>query len=280
MDDAGDERWISVAGITTRWSAGQGAGRPLVLINGLGANIEMWRPLRRALAPRRTVAFDAPGTGRSPTPATPLTLAQLAGLVSGSLDRLGLHEIDLLGYSFGGAVAQLVARRDRTRVKRLILAGSTSGWGSFSIHPLALAGLATPARYYLGRRGDRLSRLAFGDGRRATFRNLDAARSALPPSTLGYWWQLLAIAPWSSHGWLDQLPQPTLVLVGDRDRAAPAANSRFLAERIPNARLRVVKGAGHLLLMTDDVSAVAASIDDFLTDRDPVDQSDRPLAAR
>jgi poly(3-hydroxyoctanoate) depolymerase len=274
MADAG-ERWLDVDGITTRWSIGPGSGRPLVLINGLGANIEMWAPLRRALAGRRTVAFDAPGTGASPTPRTPLGLTQLAGLVSAALDKLGFDEIDLLGYSYGGAVAQVLARRDQRRVKRLILAGSTSGWGGFSIHPLAVAGLATPARYYLGRRGDTVSRVAFGDGREATFANLDTARSALPPSTLGYWWQLLSIALWSSHGWLDQISQETLVLVGDRDRAAPAANSRFLAERIPHARLRVIEGAGHLMLMTDDVEEVARTIDDFLAG-----QSARPLAAR
>jgi len=225
----------------------------------------MWAPLRRALAGRSTIAFDAPGTGGSPTPHSPLGLAQLAALVSASLDRLGFDEVDLLGYSFGGAVAQVMARRDHRRVNRLVLAGSTSGWGGFSIHPLAVAGLATPARYYLGRRGDTMSRLAFGDGRDATFHNLDAARAALPPSTLGYCWQLLSIALWSSHGWLDQIPQETLVLVGDRDRAAPIANSRFLAERIPRARLRVVEGAGHLMLMTDNVDAVARAIDAFLT---------------
>ena len=274
MADAG-ERWLDVDGVTTRWSIGPGSGRPLVLVNGLGANIEMWAPLRRALAGRRTIAFDAPGTGASPTPRTPLGLTQLATLVSASVDQLGFDEIDLLGYSFGGAVAQVLARRDRQRVKRLILAGSTSGWGGFSIHPLAVAGLATPARYYLGRRGDTVSRLAFGDGRAATFANLDTARIALPPSTLGYWWQLLSIALWSSHGWLDQISQETLVLVGDRDRAAPMANSKFLAERIPRARLCVVEGAGHLMLMTDDVEEVAQTIDNFLAG-----QSARPLAAR
>jgi poly(3-hydroxyoctanoate) depolymerase len=275
MADASDERWTNVDGVTTRWSVGPGAGRPLLLVNGLGANIEMWEPLRRALAGRRTVAFDAPGTGGSPTPRTPLGLVQLAALVSASMDRLGFGEIDVLGYSYGGAVAQVMARRDRRRVKRLILAGSTSGWVGFSIHPLALAGLATPARYYLGRGGDTVSRLAFGDGRQATFHNLDAARAALPPNTLGYWWQLLSIALWSSQEWLDQIPQETLVLVGDRDRAAPMANSKFLAERIPHARLRVVEGAGHLMLMTDDVDEVARTIDDFLAG-----QSARPLAAR
>ena len=280
MADGGDERWTTVDGVRTRWSIGPGAGRPLLLINGLGANIEMWRPLRRALAGRPTIAFDAPGTGGSPTPRAPLGINQLAQLVSASVDQLGFGDVDLLGYSFGGAVAQVVARRDPGRVKRLVLAASTSGWGGLSIHPLAVAALATPARYYLGRRGDGMNRIAFGDGRQARFDNLDAARSALPPSTLGYWWQLLAIAFWSSHGWLDQISEDTLVIVGDRDRAAPVANSKALAERIPHARLEVVEGAGHLMLMSDDVDDVARTIDDFLASRQPFDQSARPLAAR
>src|ERR1035441_2820601 len=147
MADASDERWTTVGGVRTRWSVGPGAGnRPLLLINGLGANIEMWRPLRRAVAERQTLAFDAPGTGGSPTPRTPLGMNQLAHLVSASLDQLGFGDVDLLGYSFGGAVAQVLARRDPHRVKRLILAGSTSGWGGLFIHPLAVAALATPAQ--------------------------------------------------------------------------------------------------------------------------------------
>src|SRR6266536_2517093 len=66
--------WLRVSDNDIR--GGGAAGPPLLLVNGLGANIEMWAPLRRALAPRRTIAFDAPGTGGSSTPVRPLTIRE------------------------------------------------------------------------------------------------------------------------------------------------------------------------------------------------------------
>jgi pimeloyl-ACP methyl ester carboxylesterase len=89
-----------------------GAGEPLLLINGLGANLEMWHPLVAELADEReVVAFDLPGTGSSARPQWPLRLPQLAGLVTELLDHLGIEQPDVLGYSLGGIVAQEPAHR-------------------------------------------------------------------------------------------------------------------------------------------------------------------------
>src|SRR5690348_8009258 len=67
-----------------------GHGEPLLLINGLGANLEMWQPLVRELAPsRELIGFDLPGTGRSARPRWPLRMPQLARLVTEVLDELG-----------------------------------------------------------------------------------------------------------------------------------------------------------------------------------------------
>jgi pimeloyl-ACP methyl ester carboxylesterase len=75
-----------------------------------------------------------------------------------------------------------------------------------------------------------------------------AARLAHPPSTRGYYYQLLAPFGWSSLAALPLLRQPTLVLAGGADAAVPVVNARMLAALIPRARLHVFPGAGHLVL--------------------------------
>src|SRR6478672_8877889 len=98
-----------------------GDGEPLLLINGLGANLEMWQPLVRVLAAdRELIAFDLPGTGRSARPRWPLRMPQLARLVTELLDDLGYDQLDVLGYSLGGIVAQELAHRAPERIRRLV----------------------------------------------------------------------------------------------------------------------------------------------------------------
>src|SRR5256885_11702060 len=99
-----------------------GEGEPLLLINGLGANLEMWQPLVRGLADgRELIAFDLPGTGRSARPRWPLRMSQLAHVVTELLDELGYEQPDVLGYSLGGIVAQELAHRAPERIRRLVL---------------------------------------------------------------------------------------------------------------------------------------------------------------
>ena len=93
----------------------QGEGHPLVLINGIGASSEMWGNAERILAASsRTIVFDSPGTGRSETPLFPRSISALARVTCALLDELGHERVDLLGFSFGGTIAQQLAK-DRTR---------------------------------------------------------------------------------------------------------------------------------------------------------------------
>src|SRR5215210_4157428 len=85
--------------------ATQGSGPPLLLINGIGANVEMWWPLMRLLADRHIIAFDPPGTGRSPV-GRPRRMRDYANVARDLLDELKIERADVLGYSWGGAVAQ------------------------------------------------------------------------------------------------------------------------------------------------------------------------------
>jgi poly(3-hydroxyoctanoate) depolymerase len=221
-----------------------GEGRPLLLVMGLGGNLEMWGPLEAELVPRgfQTIAFDAPGTGGSEPPHELRRMAGLADLAAGVLDALGRRRVDLLGVSFGGAVAQELALRHPQRVGRLVLAATNCGLGSWPGDPWATALLLSPVGYFFRARSGRLQKL---------------------PTLLGYWSQLYAAIGWTSWPWLHHIAQPTLVLAGDDDALVPLANGRQLAAGIPGARLEVISGGDHMFLLHRPVES-AKAIADFL----------------
>jgi poly(3-hydroxyalkanoate) depolymerase len=252
------ESFVDVAGLRLRVGR-HGEGRPLLLITGIGANLDMWTPLERLLPGRELVAFDAPGVGLSQRPRLPLRMSTLARLVCELMDALAIERADVLGYSFGGALAQELTHRAPERVRRLVLCATGPGLGGMPPKPLAALMLASPARYY----HPRLLALSIphiAGGRTARDRTVLAenagARLAHPPHVLGYAYQLYAAAGWTSLPWLRTLATPTLVIAGDDDPAVPVANARVLAARLPDARLHVIRGGGHLFLLDEPESAV------------------------
>jgi poly(3-hydroxyoctanoate) depolymerase len=248
----------------------RGEGPPLLLIMGLGGNIEMWEPLERALNARgvQTIAYDASGTGDSPARIVPRRMPGLARQAAHILDALGHPDADILGVSFGGAVAQELTLANPHRVRRLVLASTMCGIGGVPGNPLALSLLATPLRYYSPTFLRLTANILYGP---TTGENGDLlreqikARRARPPTIWGYIGQLTAAAGWSSLPWLHRLRAPTLVLTGGADPIVPPINGRILAARIPRADLEVVPDAGHLLLM-DHAGHCATRIADFLSD--------------
>lgn len=246
----------------------RGEGPPLLLVMGLGGNIEMWDRLERAVNRHgiQTIAYDASGTGHSPTRLVPQRMPGLARQAAHLLDALGHPHADVLGVSFGGAVAQELALGNPHRVRRLVLASTGCGLGGVPGNPLAMSLLATPLRYY----SPAFLRLTAGvlygptvTPREDLLREQISARRARPPTVWGYASQLVAGAGWTSWPWLSRIGAPTLVLAGDRDPIVPPRNARLLARRIPAAQLELVPGAGHLLLL-DQPDHCAAIIADFL----------------
>ncbi|MFV0406929.1 MAG: alpha/beta fold hydrolase, partial [Propioniciclava sp.] len=136
-----------IKGLPIRYSR-SGEGDPLFLINGLGAGIEMWDPLVSRIEDREVITFDLPGSGLSGHGKFPLRMGGLAGVVSGLIERLGYTQVDLLGYSLGGLVAQEVSHRHPAQVRKLILAATSPGMPSVPPNPTAAALMLTPHRYY------------------------------------------------------------------------------------------------------------------------------------
>ncbi|WNV73613.1 alpha/beta fold hydrolase [Geodermatophilus sp. DSM 44513] len=240
-----------------------GEGPPLLLLNGIGANIEMWEPAVRRLPGRQVVMLDVPGTGGSPALRSGLRMSGYGRLVTGVLDALGHVRVDVLGYSWGGALAQQVAHQAPSRVRNLVLAATTPGLGGQPPAPWVLALMASPTRYYSRRYLRLTAPLLFGsDPRVAADSAHGQARLRRPPSLLGYTQQLYAISGWSSRWWLDRVQHPTLVIGARRDPLAPPRNARIMAAALPHAQLRMVDG-GHLFLF-EDPDAGCALVETFL----------------
>lgn len=229
---------------------------PLLVMNGIGCNIEVLRPFIEQLEGRECIAFDAPGVGGSSTSPLPYRMSGLASLVDRLVSKMGYEQVDVLGVSWGGALAQQFAYSFPSRCRRLILAGTNMGVFAVPGNLEALLKLT-----YAGRHRDR-SFLAQNAGTifGGIFRdNPDYALvhmgEIMPPRTVGYIWQLLSIWGWTSAHWLFRLRQPTLLMAGSDDPLVPAINARIMRSLIPNSRLAVLD-CGHLFLMTQAELAV------------------------
>jgi poly(3-hydroxyalkanoate) depolymerase len=227
---------------------------PLLLMNGIGASLEVLDPLVEQLHPRRTVVrFDVPGVGGSRRPVVPYTLATFSPVVAGMLDQLGLDgPVDVLGFSWGGGLAQHFAVQHRRRVRRLVLAATGTGSLMVPAHPRVLARMLTPRRHRDPEYARHVAAQLYGGTiRTAPDRAAEALHSAsrLGPRR-GYYYQLAASTGWSSLPFLRLIRQPTLVIAGDDDPIIPAVNARVMARLIPDATLHLYSG-GHLALVTE-----------------------------
>jgi pimeloyl-ACP methyl ester carboxylesterase len=266
-------REVDVQGVVLRVGT-TGQGPPLLLLNGIGANLDMWQALLGHLPDRHVVVFDVPGTGGSPALPSPRRMSGLADLVVGLLDALGLAQVDVLGYSWGGALAQEVAHRAPDRVRSLILCATIPGLGGQPPPPWVLGAMATPLRYYSRTYLRMVAPIIYGVRIRQDEQHLTARRQR-PPSLTGYLHQLYAITGWSSRSWLRTLRLPVLVLSGRGDQLASGHNGVILSREMRGAALQVVPG-GHLFLLQD--AAVAAQA--ILRFLDSVDRGAAPFQAQ
>jgi poly(3-hydroxyoctanoate) depolymerase len=247
-----DIRHVDVGDVRLRVSV-RGTGRPLLLVTGLGASLDLAAPFEEELCARgrQVISFDAPGVGGSTAYRWPRRLGGVAETVVGLLDRLGIDEVDVLGVSLGGAVAQQLARSAPHRVRGLVLAATAPGLGGVPGSPHVLMTLATPRRYRDPAYYRQIAGRIYGGAARTDPAGLVHAALGRfrPPSTWGYAGQLYSIAGWSSLPWLHTLRHPTLVLAGDDDPIVPVVNGHLMAWRIPGARMHVVRGGGHLFIL-------------------------------
>ena len=263
----GEECYVNAGGQRIRVNVRHGTGVPLVVCNGIGASLEVLDPLVEQLDPDRTIVrFDVPGTGGSPTSVLPYGFPYLAWVLGRVLSKLGIGVVDVLGLSWGGALAQQFAFQNPRRCRRLVLVSTGTGLFMVPGHPRILVKMATPRRFtdldyiasiageiYGGtvrRHGEDIAKLFV--------RQLHAG------SKMGYLHQLLAGSVWTSLFGLPAVRQQTLIVAGTDDPIIPVINARILHALLPHSRLHLHSG-GHIDLL-HNATELAPVIDKFLRD--------------
>jgi len=248
-------RTVSAAGARFAYrDLGPNTGVPVILLTHLAAVLDNWDPrVVDGLATRhRVIAFDNRGVGAS-TGSTPSTIQAMADDAVAFIRALRLERVDLLGFSMGGMVAQIIAHDEPGLVRKLILAGTgpAGGEGITRVTRLShldtIRGLLTlqdPKQFLFFTRtaaGRRAGKEFLGRLKERT-ENRDKRISPL-----SYAAQLKAIHRWGKQQPMDLsvIHQPALIANGESDRMVPTNNSVDLANRLPHSDLTIYPDAGH-----------------------------------
>jgi 3-oxoadipate enol-lactonase len=233
----------------------RGAGEPLLLIQGMGANSMQWGDaFLDALegAGFELILYDHRGTGRSGPPTGEITTAGLAADAVAVLDALELARAHVFGFSMGGMVAQELALSDPGRVMTLTVASSSAGGTqsrptSGEVEQALTMAVLSGDRERVLRTGFELmvSQAFAGDAANyAEFAALAKHHPATIPTLMDH---RMAIMAHDTYGRLRGLTVPTLVVHGTEDRMLDFVNGDLIASLIPGARLEPLDGVGHLL---------------------------------
>jgi len=243
----------------------QGAGEPLLLIQGLGYGRWGWDPVVPGLAERfRVLTFDNRGIGESDKPEGPYTAREMAADALQVLDEAGVPRAHVVGASLGGMIAQEVAVAAPERVDRLVLCCTTPGGAASVPMPEVTIRLFQEAPSLAPEIAlRRFVANALGSSPPDELVDeLFARRVASPPDPAG--WQAQAAAGTTFPGVEGELVAPTLILQGTEDNVVDQRNAQVLAERIGGARVELFRGSGHLFFW-EQPDAFVRIVSEFLT---------------
>ena len=233
---------------------GPSAGVPVVFLTHLAAVLDNWDPrvVDGIAARHRVVTFDNRGVGAS-SGSTPTTIEQMASDAVTFIRALGFDQVDLLGFSMGGMIAQVIAREQPRLVRRMIIAG-TGPAGGDGIDRVTRISYLDTARGLLTRRDPKefLFFTRTPNGRKAAKEFMARLEERTddrdkPISVGSFRAQLKAIHRWGQQtpDDLSTIHQPALVLNGESDKMVPTKNTVDLDQRLPNSQLVLYPDAGH-----------------------------------
>jgi len=248
-------RTINVAGTPFVYrELGPQTGVPVIFLHHFTAVLDDWDPrvIDGVAAKRRVIAFDNRGIGASGG-SVPHTIGEMAADAVAFIHALGYEQVDLLGFSLGGGVAQFITLEHPELVRRVVLAGTgpAGGGGIEKINRIAAVAYTKAAltlrdpRHYLfftttpdGKRAatDYMARLKERTEDRDKRISLQARLAQLKA--------IRAAALQAPHD-LGQIRKPVFVANGDDDVMVASSHSVDLAKRIPNAQLTIYPDSGH-----------------------------------
>ncbi|MEL6541955.1 MAG: alpha/beta hydrolase [Pseudomonadota bacterium] len=232
---------------------------PILFFNGIGANIEALAPFADEMKERAFIMLDMPGVGESPDPVVPYTPFTISWTAAELLKKLRVPQVDVMGISWGGGIAQHFSMQHPGLARRVVLIATSAGMLMMPGSPKALSKMANPRRYidtdFMLKNFETL----YGEGLGKTTGKKGHMSRLKPPSPRGYVYQLLCMLGWTSAPALPfLLKQKTLILMGDDDAIVPLINGKFLDFLIPNAELKVMHGGGHLFLLSHKEESLEA----------------------
>lgn len=235
---------------------GKEEGTPLIFLIHFRGTMENWDPamLEPIAAERPVILFDNTGVGYT-NGETPTTIEEMSEDTFQFITALGYEKVDLLGFSIGGMIAQILTIQHPNLIRKVILAGTSAAGGISSTNPKLQDVMSredgdqeTVINTFLF--------LFYPDTEKGKTLGVASLERILNQKTIESTIQvrdaqLEAIAKWSNtnHGraldQLNKIKQPTLVINGDNDIMVPTENSIILRENIPDAQLIIYPEAGH-----------------------------------
>jgi len=247
----------------------RGEGFPVLLIAGLGSDNSSWLGVRRELSKNfRVITFDNRGCGRSGVPCKPYSVRDMAGDAVGLLDHLNIRKCHVVGHSMGGYIAQEMAISYPAYISKLILEAS--------------AAVSSERNNRLF--NDFLKQIESGNGLECLFSQWtywlfspktfksktfiptflkNIARYPYKQSAEGFKGQIGAIASFDAAGRIRRIKVKTLVVVGSDDMLILQAESKVLAEKIPDSSLITIKDTGHCIHL-ENLNGFIKAVTDFL----------------
>jgi pimeloyl-ACP methyl ester carboxylesterase len=240
--------YANVNGINIHYEV-RGEGPPVVLIGGLGSQINSWATQTRLYSKYfKVIAYDNRGAGLSDKPDDSYTTKDMADDTVGLLDTTGIHSASFVGKSMGGMIAQWLGINYPDRVNKLVL-GCTSPSRDDVGNEILRIGREIATK--VGLKTVWLTALFLGYTREYIEMNLGSIKDTLglveenDEAINGYIGQSLACEKHDTRDLLHKIKCPTLVLLGESDQIASPRRSRELAELIPGALLKEFSGVGH-----------------------------------
>jgi 3-oxoadipate enol-lactonase len=217
-----------------------GTGPLVLFLHGIGGHRHHWREQLPIFATRfKAAAWDARGYGTSDDYPGPLKFDDFTADVLRVVDHFKQQKVHLVGLSMGGRIARNFALRYPERVGRLVLANTTPGFDALS--PAEVKKFVDERR---NRTPESIKALISQHARPGAYEELLASFRALRQES--YLKTLEASVSQDRAAPMEKIRVPTLVITSDEDRVYPPAIARAMVKRIPDARLAVISGAGHL----------------------------------
>ena len=261
---AGGDRVLGAGGSAIRYRL-EGDGPPVALVHGVGSRLEAWDGVVRELGGAfRTLRYDLRGHGGSGKPPGPYGLDDFVADLVRLLDHLGVARCHVVGFSLGGLIGQAFALRHPERLDRLALisaiAGRTEEERARVMERLRTVEGGVSGEHFQ-RSVDRWFTPGFQRANPGVIAELAEANRRNDPA--GYAAAYRVLAEGDLAGELHRIGAETLVMTGEHDAGSTPRMARLMAERIPGARLHILPGLRHSVLI-EAPAVVAGILRDFL----------------